>query len=135
MAHPSGLASREGGSQAPAHREQHLPVSPVWEEALHPVQASGSMALERREGRVPAQQSRAEELPVGQVDERVLQIMGWLDAEPALSGAEAARRLGIPVRTGQRLRRAAEEQRQRRVTGQRRLRSVGDVGHGPAPQG
>ncbi|MFE3502941.1 hypothetical protein [Kitasatospora sp. NPDC059160] len=44
--------------------------------------------------------------PAG-TDPRLQQILQWLQAEPALSGAEAGRRLGVPERTGQRLMRRA----------------------------
>jgi hypothetical protein len=131
MAQPSSLAGA-----APARRDQPSPLLPLENGPAGP-HTHGSTALEPRERIAPTQQIRAEEAADETMDERVLRIMGWLEEDPELSGAEAARRLGIPARTGQRLRRAAQDELLRRRTnvGQRRLRSVGELTRDSTPIG
>jgi DNA-binding NarL/FixJ family response regulator len=90
-------------------------------------QSSVSAALQSA---VIPQQTPATPKAAEKLDPRALQILGWLDADPGLTGAEAARRLNVAVRTGQRLWRAAQDERERRVsTGQRRLHSVGEAAY------
>jgi hypothetical protein len=90
-------------------------------------QSSVSAALQSA---VIPQQAPAVPKTAEKLDPRALQILGWLDADPGLTGAEAARRLNVAVRTGQRLWRAAQDERERLVsTGQRRLHSVGEAAY------
>jgi hypothetical protein len=90
-------------------------------------QSSVSAALQSA---VIPQQAPAAPKTAEKLDPRALQILGWLDSDPGLTGAEAARRLNVAVRTGQRLWRAAHDERERRVsTGQRRLHSVGEAAY------
>ena len=93
-------------------------------------QSSGSAALQP--ATIPQQAASAPPAAAPPMDPRALEILGWLDRDPNLRGVDAARRLGVPNRTGQRLWRAALDEQQRRAsTGQRRLRSVGEATSAP----
>ncbi|MEU4498102.1 hypothetical protein AB0F96_32905 [Streptomyces sp. NPDC023998] len=78
--------------------------------------------------RLPEQQTEEPELDP--VQQQIVTVAGWLaEAEEAgqkLSGAEVARRLGLPPKTGQRRVNAAAEylEEQRRQQGRAHLRSV-----------
>jgi hypothetical protein len=121
---PLPVASARQPLEPAVPRHDYLPPTGAPSTGAVGAQTHGATALERAV--VPAQ-SRNEEAPGAQLDPRARQILIWLETEPTLTGADAARRLDTSLRTGQRLWRAAHDELKRRgTTGGRRLRSVGD---------
>ena len=141
-AFPSGTPAQAGvgvpearqGNEAGAGRPRQGPVSAQSPSGGTGVpQSSGSAALQS--AAIP-QQGPAAAQTASALDPRALTILEWLQVEPTLTGADAARRLNVPVRTGQRLWAAARTELARRASSApRRLRSVGETTNASTPTG
>lgn len=111
---PVGTRGGPAAPPAPAESGSDVPLQPARPTAPRP-----AAAVPAQRGHVDAVMQPCEEVAKEPADERVLQverIVDWLFEEGKISGAEVARRLKVPPRTGLRLLRRAEsayeEQRQ-----------------------